>query len=115
MYVVLVLYFVTFYFAHKHNIKPCLPALYSIVFFNLFSYNPIGNIIGSCPPLDWRNPPFIDQYNQITKRLCEKFNIPLIDTNDIVGVTWDRAPDWCHYNDTSGTAEATYLLRKIFE
>ena len=48
---------------------------------------------GACPPTDWRSPPVIDMYNQITKRLCEKFKIPLIETNDIIGIMWDGARD----------------------
>jgi hypothetical protein len=78
------------------------------------SYNPIGDMIGTCPPADWRSPPVIDMYNQITKRLCEKFNIPLIDTNDIIGIMWDRALYWCHFDDISGDMEALYILDRVF-
>jgi hypothetical protein len=71
-------------------------------------------MIGTCPPADWRSPPVIDMYNQITKRLCEKFNIPLIDTNDIIGIMWDRALYWCHFDDISGDMEALYILDRVF-
>ena len=80
----------------------------------LHSYDPIGFRHGSCPPKDWRNPPVIDMYNQIMKRLCNMYNITFIGTDDIIGVTWDRARDWNHYNDTSGLVEAEYMLFKLF-
>ena len=50
-------------------------------------------MIGAFLPKDWRSPSVIDMYNQITKRLCEKFKIPLIETNDIIGIMWDGARD----------------------
>ena len=56
----------------------------------------------------------IDMYNKITKKLCQKYGIPLIETNDIVGVTWDRAKDYNHYDDISGETEAAYILNQIF-
>lgn len=42
------------------------------------------------------------------------YNITFIGTDDIIGVTWDRAIDWNHYNDTSGLVEAEYMLFKLF-
>jgi hypothetical protein len=84
-----------------------------IYFIKCFSYNPIGNQIGACPPTDWRSPPVIDIYNRITERLCKEFKIPLIDTKYIIGVMWDRAADWCHYNDISGEMEARYILNMV--
>lgn len=70
----------------------------------------------TCPPSkDFRNPPVIDYYNNITKSLCRQFNIPLIETNDIIGIMWDRAKDWCHYDDISGIFEAEYILAKIYQ
>lgn len=82
--------------------------------FCYISYNPISYRIGSCPALDWRNPPMIDMYRQISKRVCAKHNIPLIETNDIIGIMWDRAVDWCHYLDISRDMELTYILNRIF-
>ncbi len=82
--------------------------------FCYLSYNPIGQFIGGCPARDWRNPPVIDMYRQISKRLCAKYNIPLIETNDIIGIMWDRAADWCHYLDISRDMELTYILNRIF-
>lgn len=79
------------------------------------SYNPIGDIIGSCPPTDWRSPGVIDMYNIITKRVCDRYGMPWINTHDIMGVMWDRAGDWCHYDDVSSDMEARYLIRRIFE
>jgi hypothetical protein len=37
-----------------------------------------------------------------------------INTNNIMGVKWDRARDWCHYDDVSSDMEARYLLGMIF-
>ena len=54
-------------------------------------------------------------YNQITKRICEKYDIPFIDTNDIMGAGWDRAKDWCHYRDSSSDMELMYIFDRIFE
>lgn len=80
------------------------------------SYNPLGDLKTTCPPSgDFRNPPVIDMYNNITRSLCSQFNISFIDTNDIIGIMWDRAPDWCHYTDVSGKIEAEYILAKIYE
>ena len=87
----------------------------SLALSTTFSYNPIGaDMEGACPPTDWRSPPVIDMYNQITKRLCEKFKIPLIETNDIFGIMWDRASDWRHYWDLSSEMETMYILDRVF-
>ncbi len=56
----------------------------------------------------------IDMYNTITKRVCDQYGVPFINTNDIMGVMWDRAVDWNHYEDVSSDMEARYLLGKIF-
>jgi hypothetical protein len=79
-----------------------------------YSYNPIGDIIGSCPPKDWRSPRVIDMYNTIEKRVCDEYGMPWIDTNDIMGIMWDRAADWCHYDDVSSDMEAKYILGRTF-
>jgi len=84
------------------------------LYFRSTHYNPIGYEIGSCPPTNWRSPPVIDMYNQITKRVCNKFKIPLIETNDIIGIMWDRAADWCHYEDVSSDMEILYILDRLF-
>ena len=84
------------------------------LYFRSTHYNPIKAHTSHCPPIEWRNPPVIDMYNKITKKLCQKYGIPLIETNDIVGVTWDRAKDYNHYDDISGETEAAYILNQIF-
>lgn len=106
---------------YESDLKVTMELLLSMVqqtnielYFRSTHYNPIGFIHGSCPPKDWRNPPVIDMYNQIMKRLCNMYNITFIGTDDIIGVTWDRARDWNHYNDTSGLVEAEYMLFKLF-
>ena len=82
--------------------------------FCYVSFTPIGFLAGGCPALDWRNPPRIDMYRQISKRVCGKQNIPLIETNDIVGITWDRADEGCQYLDISRDMELTYILNQNF-
>ena len=66
-----------------------------------------------CPSQDWRNPPTIDSYNQITKKICKELNVRLIDTSFIMSIMWDRAEDWCHYKDESTTMESLYVLDRI--
>ena len=78
------------------------------------SYNAIAESKGHCPPKDWRNPPAIDMYNMILKTLSKEHNIPLIDTNDIMGALWDRSGDWNHYYDISSDMELMYILDRIF-
>lgn len=106
---------------YKNSLSKAMPLMVEMFrnskidfYFRTMHYNPIGDKIGACPPEDWRSPPVIDMYNRITKQLCKEFKISLIDTNDIVGVTWDRASDWCHYEDSSGEMEAIYILHRIF-
>ena len=83
-------------------------------YYVLCSYNPLADRILSCPPQDWRTPHVIDMYNNITKRLCEKHNMQFLDTNDIMGIMWDRATDFCHFQDVSSFMESKYILSRIF-
>ena len=78
------------------------------------SYIPLGDLITNCPPTDWRSPNLVDMYNQILKQLCNEYDVPFIDTNDITGVMWDRADDWVHFKDISGQTEALYLMHHVF-
>lgn len=84
------------------------------VYYRSMHYNPLGNKISQCPPRDWRNPAVVDMYNRVSKHECEKFNMTFLDTNDIMGIMWDRASDWCHYRDISSEMEARYFLHTIF-
>jgi hypothetical protein len=77
------------------------------------NYNPLGGIIASCPPQDWRSPVVVDGYNAILKRLSDQFNVTFIDSNFIVGPMWDSAPDWCHYKNEVGNQMATYILGRV--
>jgi len=83
-------------------------------FFRSTHYNPIGDSIGACPPTDWRSPPVIDMYNEITEMACKAHSMPWIDTRNIMSVMWDRAGDWCHYDDVTSDVEAIHILRTIF-
>ena len=84
------------------------------LYFRNTHYNPLGLHKLECPPIDWRSPPVIDKYNEITKRLCEEFGIPLIDTRDIHAPFWDSASDWNHYRGIGGKMEATHILDRLF-
>jgi len=106
---------------YEHDLKTAMDRLVAVtnvsgidLYFRTTHYNPLKGNVVTCPPNDWRSPPMIDMYNNITKHLCEEFGIPLIDTGDIHNVMWDRAEDWCHYGDLSGKMEALYILDRIF-
>ena len=87
---------------------------YTSTCFINHSYNPIGDKIGACPAGDWRNPIVIDMYNDITERVCQKFNIPFIDTRDIMGPLYDRASDFCHYHGFPAVANSIFLKKETF-
>ena len=80
----------------------------------IHSYNPLGDKITKCPPKDWTSPQVIDMYNQISSRKSKEFGAPFINTNDIIGITWDRAADWCHFDDVSSDMELLYILHRMF-
>jgi hypothetical protein len=84
------------------------------IFLRSIHYNPLGDMITSCPPTDWRSPPVIDGYNRILKRVSKKFGVPFIDTTaSIIGPVWDSAPDWCHYRNAAGEKEALYITGRV--
>jgi hypothetical protein len=83
------------------------------VYYRSMHYNPLGDMILHCPPTDWRSPSVVDMYNKITQRVCKLHGMKWIDTNEIMGIMWDRAEDWCHYRDFSSSAEAMYFLSYI--
>jgi len=83
-------------------------------FYRSTHYNPIGDRIGACPATDWRSPPVIDMYNEIAEMACKAHSMPWIDTRDVMSVMWDRAGDWCHYDDVTSEVEAIHILRTIF-
>jgi hypothetical protein len=84
------------------------------VYFRNMHYNPLGDSILECPPINWRNPNVIDLYTRIIKQLCQEYDVPFIYTGDITHVMWDRHADWAHFKDISGELEALYLLHRIF-
>jgi hypothetical protein len=77
------------------------------------NYNPLGGLIASCPPTDWRSPVVVDGYNTILRRLAKSFNITYIDSTFIVGPMWDSAPDWCHYKNEVGHRMAAYIVARV--
>jgi hypothetical protein len=83
------------------------------IYLRSINYNPLGGIIASCPPTDWRSPMVIDGYNAILKRLAAEFHLPFIDSTFIVGPLWDSAPDWCYYQNNVGDQMAIYILARV--
>ena len=50
----------------------------------------------SCPPIDWRTPPIIDEANRIMITVGEQLGVPVLDNTDIIAPMWDQARDWFH-------------------
>jgi hypothetical protein len=85
------------------------------IFLRSIHYNAIGDMIGRCPPTDWRSPPVIDGYNKIIARISGDFDfVEYIDTNSIIGPMWDSPSDWCHFRNAAGKKEALYIAAKVF-
>jgi len=88
---------------------------YSKIFVRNMHENPLGFMIASCPPTDWRNPEVIRIYNQILSQISIELGIKFLNTESIITPMWDSAPDWCHYKNSAGLTETLYLLHKILE
>ena len=72
--------------------------------------NPIGDVIGRCPPADWRNPLVVDAYNSVLPGVCHNTGASLVDSSSLVVMPlWDSADDWCHYHGKVSVAEAEYF------
>lgn len=87
------------------------------VFVRSINYNPLGALIGSCPPSDWRSPLVIDGYNAAIQQVVQEigaWNIRFIDTNHVVGPMWDAAVDWCHLGPPVSNIHAQEVLRQVF-
>lgn len=81
------------------------------VYFRSMHYSSLMNYVaGSCPGIDWRSPPVVDEYNKIERKLCMKYGIPFIDTNFLVSPVWDSAHDWSHLNPDLAMVEAQYII-----
>jgi len=78
-------------------------------------YNPLGDVKNTCPPRDWRSPPVIDGYNEISRGLAQKHNITYLDTGSLMDPMWDSAVDYCHYRGLEGSTEALFLLKKVLQ
>jgi len=66
------------------------------VFGRSVHYNPLGDEKLTCPPIDNRNPAFIDDYNNALQQVYEDMGRPWIDTRWIDEPMWDSASDWNH-------------------
>lgn len=87
----------------------------SKVFIRSMHENPLGYMIASCPPTDWRNPEVVRIYNQILSQISNELGIKFLNTESIISPMWDSAPDWCHYNNSAGMIESLYLVHEILE
>lgn len=77
------------------------------------SHKPLGYSNLDCPPTDWRIPPVIDGYNSVIRSLCNKYNLPFLDTTAIIKPMWDHATDWNHLEREVALPEAFYLLDQM--
>ena len=78
-------------------------------------YNALGDIRNTCPPTDWRSPPVIDGYNEISRSLAQKHNITYLDTGSLMDPMWDSPGDFCHYRGLEGRTEALFLLKNVLQ
>lgn len=79
------------------------------VFVRSVHYNSLGDEKLICPPMDNRNPAYIDQYNIAISELCERLDVPWIDTRWIDRPLWDSAPDWNHMHTWLEVIQAFYV------
>lgn len=97
---------------HDHN-PNTVPVL-----FRSINYNPIGAMIGACPPTDWRSPAVIDGYNAAIQHVVMTMaqstdkHVQFIDTDFLVGPMWDAASDWCHLDERIGLLQGLHVMQQ---
>ncbi|GFH50019.1 hypothetical protein CTEN210_06498 [Chaetoceros tenuissimus] len=96
------------------NIQTYVPSVQHIILRSVH-YIPIGDMVGQCPPTDWRSPHVIDLYNKVLREVAEESNVQYIDTNFIISPLWDSPKDWCHYENEAGASEALYILQNVID
>jgi len=120
-----------FYNEYSHMVQrlysafPTLPTIYRSI-----NYNPLGALIGSCPPTDWRSPTTIDGYNAAIRHAIENLQqininntagnvssnvrsvVQFVDTDFLVGPLWDAASDWCHLDQPIGLLQGLYIVQQ---
>lgn len=84
------------------------------VFLRSIHYNPLGHLINTCPPEDWRNPLVIDGYNAVLQQASRAMGVPFLDTNFLAAPIWDAAPDWYHLDEATSIKEVLYLTASVF-
>ncbi len=102
-----------------------MPTIYRSI-----NYNPLGGLIGACPPTDWRSPAVIDGYNSVVQHVIEELHIDtamkisighdkgsssvvqFVDTDFLVGPIWDAASDWCHLDQPLALLQGVYIVEK---
>jgi hypothetical protein len=86
------------------------------LFLRSIHHNPIGDLIGTCPPIDWRSPTVIDSYNFILEKLVLNVNnsrVGYLDTTFITKPVWDSSYDWCHLPHSVSLVEASYIAHVL--
>jgi hypothetical protein len=125
----------------KEDSKQTVSARVCSVAVQSVNFNPLGAMLVTCPPTDWRSPPVIDGYNDALAEVTAAAGVPFIDAvrsltrwpfsqysilcqdrktqkrqfsqGFIVGPMWDSADDWCHYHGKVVEAVAHYSLYRI--
>ena len=86
------------------------------IFLRSINYNPLGALIGKCPPSDWRSPLVIDGYNSVIQAAVQEMKSPrvkYIDTNHLVGPVWDASSDWCHLDKGVGVIHGLLVMSQV--
>ncbi len=82
------------------------------LFLRSIHHNPLKDMVGKCPPTDWRSPTVIDSYNFIIEELVSKLNnsrVSYLDTTFITKPLWDSSHDWCHLSRKVSSVESLYI------
>ena len=115
---------------HLYDAFPTLPTVYRSI-----NYNPLGGLIGACPPMDWRLPTMIDGYNAAIQHVVKELHdetamnsssssggggkgsanhvVQFVDTNFLVDPMWDAASDWCHLDPPLALLQGVYIIQKV--
>jgi len=83
------------------------------VFGRSVHYNPLGDEKLMCPPMDNRNPAFIDDYNNVMQQVYKEMGRPWIDTRWIDEPLWDSAVDWNHFHTKVEVVHTLYIADLI--
>jgi hypothetical protein len=79
------------------------------VAFRIINEVPFSELVGACPPVDWRSPPVIAAYNSQLRKIVPPHFV-LLDPIAIVSPMWDASDDWNHLPNPVQRADADYCL-----